>query len=146
MWVYLYTTNRQRKEDIKEFAANKPGQWLIYCDSLEDGEKLADELSVPFVNGETPPDERLETIRKNKVAIISRVGDEGLSLSNIDWTIEYDYLGQSRRQGIQRAGRLMHSDNDGDDSEFNGQHILMMTDDEAEKFGDRLWSLEEKGD
>lgn len=55
------------------------------------------------MNGETPPEERLETIRKNKVVIISRVGGEGLSLSNIDWTIEYDYLGQSRRQGIQRA-------------------------------------------
>lgn len=52
------------------------------------------------MNGETPPEERLETIRKNKVVIISRVGDEWLSLSNIDWTIEYDYLGQSRRQGI----------------------------------------------
>lgn len=145
VWVYLYTTGRQRKADIKDLAANKPGQGLIYCDSLEEGEQLADELDVPFVNGETPPDERLETIRENKVVIISRVGDEGLSLSNIDWTIEYDYLGQSRRQEIQRAGRLMHSDHDGDDSEFNGQHILMMTDDEAEKFGDRLWSLEEKG-
>jgi len=39
----------------------------------------------------------------------------------------------------------MHSDPGDDDSDFNGQHILMMIDDEAEKFGDRLWNLEEKG-
>jgi hypothetical protein len=126
-------------------SAKQAGPRLIYCGSLEEGEQPANELGIPFVNGETSPDEHLETIRGNKVVIIYRASDEGLFYSNIDWTIEYDYLGQSRRQEIQRAGRLMYSDPGDDDSDFNGQHILMMIDDEAEKFGDCLWNLEEKG-
>ncbi|SFB67527.1 hypothetical protein SAMN05444422_10150 [Halobiforma haloterrestris] len=70
-----------------------------------------------------------------------RVGDEGLSLSNIDWTVEYDFLGKSCRQEIKRAGRLMHFDQD-EEEDFSGQYILQMTDNEADKFGYRPWSLE----
>jgi len=144
-WVYLYTTEYQRKQDLKELAQNKPGEGIIFCDSLDQGEQLADDLGIPFVSGDTDPDNRIEIIKNNRVSIVSRIGDEGLSIDSIDWTIEYDFLGASRRQELQRVGRLMHDNNSSDDNESIGQHILMLTDKEADKFGDRLWSLEEKG-
>lgn len=49
-----------------------------------------------------------------------------------------DIGGGSRRQELQRAGRVMHSDG-------IGRHVVQMTDEEHEKYGRRLYSLEEKG-
>lgn len=48
------------------------------------------------------------------------------------------FHGGSRRQELQRAGRVMHSDG-------IGQHLVQMTDEEYDKYGNRLYSLEEKG-
>lgn len=72
------------------------------------------------------------------MTISSRVGDEGLSLSDIDTVIEYDFHGASRRQEAQRYGRVMHGDGE-------GTHIIMMTDSEVDQYGDRLHGIEEQG-
>jgi DNA excision repair protein ERCC-3 len=137
--VYLYRTDRQKREDTLELARQKPGKGVIFCDGLDAGQALADDLDVPFVSGETPKGKRMDLVRDNRVAVVSRVGDEGLSLDELDWTIEHGFHGGSRRQELQRTGRVMH----GDDGA--GTHIVQMTDDEAEKFSERLYSLEERG-
>jgi DNA excision repair protein ERCC-3 len=136
--VYLYRTENQKREDVKRILAKSAGKTLIFCDRIDPGQRLADELGVPFVHGETPTADRMEIFRENNVVVASRVADEGLSLEDLDRVIEYQFHGSSRRQELQRAGRVMHSDG-------LGQHIVQMTDDELEDHGERLYSLEEKG-
>jgi len=136
--VYLYRTENQKREDVKRILAESAGKTLIFCDRIDPGQRLADELGVPFVHGETPTADRMEIFRENNVVVASRVADEGLSLEDLDRVIEYQFHGSSRRQELQRAGRVMHSDG-------LGQHIVQMTDEELEDHGERLYSLEEKG-
>jgi len=158
--VYTYTTQRQKREDLYELARQKPGRGLVFCDSREKGDRISDELGVPFVNGDTPAEDRMGIIsdETNNVVVVSRIADEGMSLPDLDWSIEFDFLGSSRRQELQRTGRLMHGDGsdieidedaDRDDNSAlvtkNGLHIVQMTDDELEKHGERLYSLEEHG-
>lgn len=135
--VYLYRTQAQKRADI-ESLVGEPGETLVFCDSIDAGNELSDALDVPFVHGETPKSERMSVIEDHRVVIGSRVADEGMSLDSLDRIIEYDFHGSSRRQELQRAGRLMHMDDVGD-------HIIQMTDEEYESYGKRLYSLEEKG-
>jgi DNA excision repair protein ERCC-3 len=154
--VYSYRTQRQKRQDLYELVQQKPGSGLVFCDSRDEGERISDELEIPFVNGDTPSEDRLDIIRDNRVVVASRVADEGMSM-DLDWTIEHDFLGSSRRQEMQRTGRLMHGEQDepttgegvqGEDEAVtaaSGLHIVQMTDDEIEKHSERLYSLEEKG-
>lgn len=134
--VYLYSTGTQKRNDLKNLLAERTGKIVIFCDLIIPGKSLSRELKVPFVYGETT--NRLDIIAKNRVVIVSRVGDEGLSIHDLDTVIEYDFHGGSRRQEAQRAGRLMHSMGE-------GEHIVMMTERELEKYEKRLYSLEEQG-
>lgn len=138
VWVYLYRREEQKVDDLAELARDKPGKGVIFCDGIDAGEQLSERLGVPFVSGDTPKSQRMDIVRENRVAIVSRVGDEGMSLDELDWSIEHEFHGGSRRQELQRTGRVMHGDGD-------GQHIVQMTDEQAEKYGDRLYSIEERG-
>lgn len=135
--VYLHRTERQKQQTVEELVT-EPGKTVVFCDGIDAGKTLSSQLDVPFVYGET--ENRLEVFDENRVVITSRVGDEGLSLSDIDRVVEYQFHGGSRRQELQRAGRVMHNDDDS-----NGEHIVLMTDEEHDKFSRRLFSLEEKG-
>lgn len=139
VWVYLYQNQAQKKRDLVKLARQKTGRGIIFCDSLDAGQEVADELAVPFVSGDTPKQKRRSLVQENRVTVVSRVGDEGLSIDDLDWSIEYQFHGGSRRQELQRTGRVMHTD--GDDA----HHTIQMTDAELEKFSERLYSLEEKG-
>jgi DNA excision repair protein ERCC-3 len=119
-------------EDAKE----SKGACLIFCDSIEQGARMAARLKAPHVHGET--EKRLDTLENAKVAVVSRVGDEGLSLPNLSTTVEIDFLGASRRQESQRLGRLFHA-------KGKGRHVVYMTREEFEKFEGRFLALEEKG-
>lgn len=156
--VYSYRTQRQKRQDLYDLVQQKPGSGLVFSDSRDAGERISEELEIPFVNGDTPAEDRLDIIRNNRVVVASRVADEGMSIPDLDWTIEHDFLGSSRRQEMQRTGRLMHGDQEeslttgdaveGEDEAVtaaNGLHIVQMTDDEIEQHSERLYSLEEKG-
>jgi DNA excision repair protein ERCC-3 len=134
--VYLYRTSRQKRNGVETVVNERTGKTIIFCDSLDEGKRLSEGLGVPFVHGETR--DRMEKFRENRVVISSRVGDEGVSLPDLETVIEYDFHGSSRRQEAQRYGRVMHGDG-------QGEHIILMTDDEYEKYGSRLHSLEEQG-
>jgi len=112
------------------------GRVMIFCDGLERGQQLANRLGCPFVHGDSA--NRLDTMGKSRVFVVSRVGDEGVSLPDLKKVIEVDFLGSSRRQEGQRVGRLMHS-------EGKGEHLVLMTRDEFESFEGRFFALEEKG-
>lgn len=134
--VYLYSTDNRKEKGLKKLIKNKTGKILIFCDSIKKGKKMSKKLEVPFVHGET--NNRMNKFRDNRVVMGSRVADEGVSLPDIDVVIEFDFLYGSRRQESQRAGRVMHG-------EGEGEHIIMMTDEELDKYEKRLYSLEEQG-
>jgi len=138
--VFLYSTAAEKRADVSTLLSERTGKYIIFCDGIDAGSSLAETLGVPFIHGETPKTDRMNLFRENRVVVSSRVGDEGVSLPDLEGVIEYDFHGGSRRQEVQRYGRLMH--NGGDE---NGEHILMMTDEEHEKYGKRLMSLEEQG-
>lgn len=110
---------------------------LIFCDSIELGKRVSTDLDVPFVYGES--NNRLDTIQDNQVVVISRVGDLGISIKDLQRIIEVDFLFGSRQQELQRTGRLMHS------QAQHLRHDILMTEDEYSQYGKRLWALREKG-
>lgn len=112
------------------------GSVIIFCDGIAQGASLASRLGCPHVHGQTQ--KRLEVLRDTKIAVISRVGDEGLSIPDLRKVIEVDFHGSSRRQESQRVGRLLHSD-------LKGEHLVLMTQDEFDRFSGRFLALEEKG-
>jgi DNA excision repair protein ERCC-3 len=113
---------------------------VIFCDGIEKGEALARRLGLEFVSGSTS--KRLDLIRHELqtrgAVIVSRVGDEGLSLPELERVIEVDFLFGSRRQEGQRLGRLFHADE-------RGEHWILMTRDEHTRYEKRLLAIREKG-
>lgn len=113
---------------------------LIYCDSIRKGKEIANRFNTHFVYSETR--HRLDfidkTLEEKGFVVLSRVGDEGISLPEIQRIIEFDFLFGSRRQEAQRVGRLFHSIQE-------GEHIIIMTYDEFENYKKRLYALMEKG-
>jgi DNA excision repair protein ERCC-3 len=134
--VYLYSSQHAKRHGLISLAGTLTGRVLIFCDSLRKGQRLSLDLNVPFIHGGTA--DRMNVIRSHRMVICSRVGDEGLSLPVLDTVIEYDFLGGSRRQEAQRVGRVMHS-------AVEGEHIILMTDEELHRFERRLYALEEQG-
>ena len=136
--LLLYETRADKRADIPEIVADRPGRILVLCDALDRGRELAADLDAPFVSGETTDRMAVFENPDNRVVIGSRVADEGLSLDDLDVVVEYDFHGGSRRQEAQRYGRVMHG-------ATTGEHLILMTDAEYEKHGKRLLSLEEQG-
>ncbi len=105
--------NPAKVEEVKEILAeHADAKALVFVEYLDQGDALADALSVPFVSGETPHARRqrlFEQFRSGRrdVLVVSRVGDEGLDLPDAEVAVEASGLGGSRRQGTQRAGRTM---------------------------------------
>lgn len=114
---------------------------VVFCDYIEPGKMLAARFKVPFVYGATK--DNLETIKaallEKGLVVVSRVGDEGLSLPEIERVIEYTWNYGSRRQSMQRFGRLLHS------QEREIEHNIIMTLEEYTHDRKRLYSIMEKG-
>lgn len=115
---------------------------IIFSDSIEVGKTISGRFSkpdvkIPFVYGATK--DNMETILANRVVVVSRVGDEGMSLPDIERVIEVSWLGGSRRQELQRTTRLLHSQ-----AEEQENHVLM-TLEEYLRDRKRLFSIMDKG-
>jgi len=134
--VIVYPSEDEKEMGLYGLLPNHAGDIIIFCDSIKKGKSLSEKLEIPFVYGKTK--DRMDVFDQNRVVIVSRVGDEGLSLPGLETVIEYDFFGGSRRQEVQRVGRVMHGDN-------KGEHIILMTDKELQKYEKRLYSLEEQG-
>lgn len=134
--VIVYPSEDEKEMGLYGLLPNYAGNIIIFCDSIKKGKILSEKLEIPFVYGKTK--DRMDVLDLNRVVIVSRVGDEGLSLPDLETVIEYDFFGGSRRQEVQRVGRVMHGNN-------KGEHIILMTDKELLKYEKRLYSLEEQG-
>jgi len=133
--VYIFPSYDLKIKKLKELLM-VPKKTLVFCDSINLGKRLSRETGYPFVYGDTK--DRLNIIGRSETTIISRVGDEGVSVPDLKRVIEVDFLGGSRRQEGQRMGRLFHS-------QAKGEHIILMTEKEFQRFEKRLFAIYEKG-
>lgn len=135
--VYIFESLEQKIR----FATNlisKDAKTLLFVDKLNVGERLSSMLGVPFIQGSTR--NRIEIAKESKVFIASRVLEMGISIKDLEHVIEVDFLYGSKREQIQRTGRLFHSE-----SKEAKKHDILMTKEEFDLYGKRLHGLVEKG-
>lgn len=118
---------------VKSLLAKRKGRAMIFCDWIEQGQALADALDVPFVHGGTA--RKLEKVQESDVCVVSRIGDRGISLSDLRLVIEVAGAGSAREQFAQRVGRLLHG-------EFEGEFVTVFTPEEAAKYRGRIFGVE----
>jgi DNA excision repair protein ERCC-3 len=111
------------------------GNTVVFSDSLTLGEEASRIAGLPFIFGEHTLKERIEALNKHKRFVCSRIFDEGMDMPDVKNIIELDFLGGSRRQQLQRVGRLMHSIIDG------VEYHLLMSPEELQKYEKRLYGL-----
>lgn len=133
--VYVVENKKEKDRKLTELL-QIPVKTIIFSDSLDYGEEISKTYEIPFVYGETK--DRLTIINEAQTCVVSRVGDEGLSIPNLERVIEVAFLFGSRMQESQRFGRLMHSTKD-------TQHIIIMTRDEFQAYEKRLNAILERG-
>lgn len=133
--LYIVGTRQDKIKKLNELL-RIPKKTIIFCDEIAFGNKLSKKFELPFVHGQST--KRLEVIKEAETCIVSRVGDEGVSIQDLERVIEIDFLFGSRRQEGQRMGRIFHS-------EKKGEHIILMTEEEFDKYEKRLFSIYEKG-
>jgi superfamily II DNA or RNA helicase len=139
--VHVVSTERYKLSLIDDLLKRDLGKTLIFCDSLDLGESIAKKYGLEWIHGATRS--RIDVVKKNERVVISRVGDEGISIPELDTLIEVDFMGGSRMQALQRTGRLAHR-------ELNPEkepavHHILMTEEELEKYGKRLLGYYDKG-
>ncbi len=118
---------------VKSLVARRRGRALIFCDWLKQGQQLADALDVPFIHGATP--RKLQKLEESDVCVVSRIGDRGISLTDLRLVIEVAGAGASREQLAQRVGRLLHG-------EFEGEFVTVFTPEESAKYRGRIFGVE----
>jgi len=139
--VHVVKKERYKLAILDNLLRRDLGKTLIYCDSLDLGEWIAKKYGLPWVYGATR--NRLDIINQNERVVISRVGDEGISIPALDTVIEVDFLGGSRAQALQRAGRLQHRLLKPEQEP--AVHHILMTEEEVEKYGKRVLAYYDKG-
>ncbi len=108
---------------------------MVFCDTIAIGEDASRITGLPYIHGRHSLKERSEMVRRHPQFIASRIFDEGIDLPDIKNIIEMDFLGGSRRQQLQRVGRLMHSVLEG------AEYHLLMSQEELAKYGNSLYGL-----
>lgn len=137
VWVFK---NEQKKMAKFKQLLQTDKKCLVFCDDISFGKRLSVDYDLPFVYGQTKAEDRMTILNQDNHVMVSRVGDESLSIDNIEVGIEIDWFGTSAKQALQRAGRLMHNKEAKDP-----QHHIVMTVDEYNKDKLRLRAYYEKG-
>ena len=109
---------------------------IVFCEAIADGRELQRRYGMPFIFSETA--EPLAVIAANPRVAMSRVGDAGIDVPDLEVVVDLSFLGGSRAQSLQRFGRLLHSTR-------REEHIILMTDVEYRKRVKRIEILETKG-
>ena len=109
---------------------------IVFCEAIADGRELERRYVMPFIYSETT--DPLAVIAGNPRVAMSRVGDAGIDVPDLEIVVDLSFLGGSRAQSLQRFGRLLHSTR-------REQHVILMTDTEYARRRKRVAVLEEKG-
>ncbi|MDE1868255.1 MAG: DEAD/DEAH box helicase family protein, partial [Thaumarchaeota archaeon] len=136
MHVWIVKNEQGRISKLAELLQEEL-KTIIFCDSIEMGKAVSKRFGIPHVYGNTK--QRLDVIQEALVSVVSRVGDEGVSLPDIKRVIEIDYLFGSRRQELQRFTRLLHG------KSKDGEGHLIMTIEQYQHDHKRLFGIMDKG-
>jgi len=134
--LWLVKNENEKLDKLEELLRVKK-KTMIFCDRIKYGERIAKIHDLLFVHGSTK--EKLKIMQDNLMFIVSRVGDEGVSLPTIQRVIEVSWLFGSRRQELQRMTRLLHS------KDSKTEHHIIMTGIEYENDKKRLFVFYDKG-
>ena len=116
---------------------NPSRRTLFFVYRLAVGERLAKMFDLEFISGKTR--NSLDVVNEAYSFVASKKLEHGLSVKDLEHIIEVDFQFGGRQEQTQRTGRLMHSEA-GDKI-----HDIIMTKDELESYGKRLFGLYEKG-
>lgn len=134
--IYILKSEQDKIKKITELLdLNK--KTLIFSDSISVGKQISNKFNIPHIHGTTK--KRLEVLEDNKVSVVSRVMDYGVSIKDLRHIIEVNFLFGSRKQQVQRTGRLLHS------LSKNSRHDILFTTNEFNNYKKRLFGLMEKG-
>lgn len=134
--VWIVKNDIERVKRVEELLRTEK-KTIIFADSIDMGKLYSKRFDLPHVYGDTK--QRLAKIQDSLVTIVSRVGDEGVSLPDIERVIEISWLYGSRRQELQRFTRLLHGKG------ANGEGHIIMTIGEYQSDHKRLFSIMDKG-
>jgi len=109
---------------------------IVFIERIAEGRKLAAMTGFPFIHGGTK--RRFQAIRDNPRVILSRVGDHGLDIEDLQFVVEFGFFRGSRMQQLQRYGRLLHS-------KRTSHYLILMTREEFSRYYKRLSALEDQG-
>ena len=137
-YVWVEKSHEAKMKRLNELLRT-PKKTIIFSDSIELGKTVAARYSIPFVFGESK--DRLKTLKEAQTAVVSRVGDEGVSLPDIERVIEISWLWGSRRQELQRFTRLLH----GHETAAEGEAHVIMTYEEWVRDKKRFYSVMDRG-
>jgi DNA excision repair protein ERCC-3 len=112
-------------------------QIIIFCDRISLISFLAEALERPMLSGGTSIEYRnfvFDMFRKGefKTVLLSRIGDEAIDLPNANVGIEINFQQGSRRQMLQRLGRIMRPKESNVSSTYNAVFYTIITDDTLE--------------
>lgn len=116
---------------------NPERKTMFFVYLKEIGNKLAEMFELPFISGDTK--NRLQLIQQSFSFVASKTLEHGLSIKDLEHIIEVDFQFGGRQEQTQRTGRLLHSE-----AKLK-IHDIIMTKDEFERYGKRLYGLFEKG-
>lgn len=139
--VHVVKNMRNKLALLDDLLKRDLGKTIIFSDSLDIGSAIGKKYGLEWIHGETR--KRIDVIKRNERVVVSRVGDEGISIPEIDTIVEVDFLGSSRMQALQRTGRLLHREIQPDKEP--AVHHILMTEEELEKYGKRLLGYYDKG-
>jgi hypothetical protein len=140
--------------DMTTLEDQKPyGNTLVFVEKLATGKMLGELLQAPFYHGANQPPkgeqifqpENSETgddygipIPAINLVIMSKIGDEGLQFDGLTRVIVFESMGDSRRQELQRLGRLLGNAHE-------SEYVMLLTREERQKHEkrvDELFALE----
>lgn len=135
--VWIVKNEKDRMSKLDDLLQDNK-HTMIFSDEIELGKTISKKYNIPFVYGDSK--DRMNTIRSSRQFVISRVGDEGISLPDIERVIEVSFLKGSRRQELQRFTRLLHSK-----SQTVGDGHIIFDPEEYTLYHKRLFGVMDRG-
>ncbi len=107
----------EKAVEIARKELSKGSKIIIFTQYVEQAKEIARRLNAHLLTGEVPSEKRKMTLREFKespsgVLVVTTVGDEGLDIPDANVGIIVSGTG-SRRQFIQRLGRILRPKKDG---------------------------------